>query len=418
MTEPTQLNEQNPPGAQTRTPEGERPRSTGEAGRVRRPPLRGLRPRHLASAALALALGAVLFIVPMPYVVESPGPTFDVGGSYRGTELLSVSGADPSTGEEVRVDAAHEKGDGRGELRMVTVSEQGGPGRRLNLVQLIHGWLSPHSRLTPYSTAYPGEVTKDQVDSAQSSMMKSSQSTADVAAMEALGYAVPATTTIRGAVEGSDAAGKVRDGDVLVSITDEAGAVHPADSASMVFRLVKTTPAGSVLTLRVERDGEEIDLPVTTIPDESHPQGSRLGIYLDVEAQAPLDVRVNLESVGGPSAGLIFSLAIIDKLSAGDLTGGRVIAGTGTMSYDGEVGPIGGIVQKMHGAKRDGAEWFLAPVQNCRETIGEVPDGLRVVAVSSLAEAREAVEAIAAGDAEGLRSCEAAAAGEQSPARE
>lgn len=404
MTEPSPLSEK------TTTPEGEDPRILGEAAPARATFRPAMRPRHLASGALALVLGAIMFIIPMPYVVESPGPTFDVGGSYRGTELLSVSGADPTTGEEVRVDSAHEKGDGRGELRMVTVSEQGGPGRRLNLVQLIHGRLSPNSRITPYSTAYPGEVTKDQVDSAQSWMMKSSQSTADVAAMEALGYAVPATTTIRGAAEGSDAAEKVRDGDVLVSITDEEGAVHPADSASMVFRLVKATPAGSVLTLRVKRDGEELDLPVTTIPDESHPQGSRLGVYLDVEARAPLDVRVNLESVGGPSAGLIFSLAIIDKLTDGDMTGGRVIAGTGTMSYDGEVGPIGGIVQKMHGAKRDGAEWFLAPARNCEETLGEAPDGLRVVAVSTLADAREAVEAIAAGDAEGLPSCETAAA--------
>lgn len=368
-----------------------------------------IRVRTLLSWVLALVLGAVLFIVPMPYVVESPGPTFDVGGSYRGKEMLSVSGVDPSNGGALHVDAAHEKGDGNGELRMVTVSEQGGPGRRLNLVQLINASLSETAQLTPYSTAYPDGVTMDQVDAAQSWMMKSSQSSADVAALEALGWTVPATTTIRGAAEGSDAAEKVRDGDVLLSITDEAGVVHPADSASMVFRLVKQTPAGSVLVLRVMRDGEQVELEVETISDESHPQGSRLGIYLDVAPRFPLDVQVNLESVGGPSAGLVFSLAIIDKLTPGDLTGGHVIAATGTMSYDGEVGPIGGIVQKMHGAKRDGGEWFLAPALNCDEVVGNVPEGLNVVAVTTLGEAREAVEAIAAGQTGKLASCESVA---------
>ena len=177
----------------------------------------------------------------------------------------------------------------------------------------------------------------------------------------------------------------------------------------MVFRLVKQTPAGSVLVLRVMRDGEEVELEVETIPDESHPQGSRLGIYLDVAPRFPLDVQVNLKSVGGPSAGLVFSLAIIDKLTPGDLTGGHVIAATGTMSYDGEVGPIGGIVQKMHGAKRDGGEWFLAPALNCDEVVGNVPEGLSVVAVTSLSDAREAVEAIAAGQTGKLASCESVA---------
>jgi PDZ domain-containing protein len=99
---------------------------------------------------------------------------------------------------------------------------------------------------------------------------------------------------------------------------------------------------------------------------------------------------------------MMFSLAIFDKLTPGALTGGAKIAGTGTIASDGTVGPIGGIQQKLYGARDGGARWFLAPSANCNEVVGHVPDGLSVVKVSTFAEARSAVEAIAAhkGDAQ------------------
>ena len=93
----------------------------------------------------------------------------------------------------------------------------------------------------------------------------------------------------------------------------------------------------------------------------------------------------------------MFALGIIDKFTGGDSTGGAIIAGTGAIGYDGEVQPIGGIVQKMYGSKRDGAQWFLAPKSNCDEVVGNIPDGLEVWPVSTLAEAREAVQAISKG---------------------
>ena len=114
-----------------------------------------------------------------------------------------------------------------------------------------------------------------------------------------------------------------------------------------------------------------------------------------------------MKDIGGPSAGMMFSLAIIDRLSEGDMTGGQSIAGTGTISYDGTVGPIGGIAQKMQGAKRDGARWFLAPESNCDQVIGHVPEGLRVVRVSTLHEAHEDVVAIGQNRGDSLPTCEA-----------
>ncbi len=101
----------------------------------------------------------------------------------------------------------------------------------------------------------------------------------------------------------------------------------------------------------------------------------------------------------------MFALGIIDKMTPEDEAGGKDIAGTGTIDVNGDVGPIGGIRQKLAGAHRDGATWFLAPSSNCNEVVGHVPDGLRVVKIETLHEAREAVTAIGAGEADDLPTC-------------
>ena len=103
---------------------------------------------------------------------------------------------------------------------------------------------------------------------------------------------------------------------------------------------------------------------------------------------------------------MMFSLGIIDRLTPGDMTGGNAIAGTGTMSFDGQVGAIGGIQQKLWGAHDDGAQWFLAPAENCSEVVGHVPDGLNVVKVSNLSEAATAVATIAEGNGATLPTCQ------------
>ena len=120
----------------------------------------------------------------------------------------------------------------------------------------------------------------------------------------------------------------------------------------------------------------------------------------------PFQVQISLDKVGGPSAGMMFSLGIIDTVTPGDLTGGKHIAGTGTISPDGTVGPIGGIGQKMRGARSSGATLFLAPASNCDEVAGHIPAGLQVVRVENLGEARHAVEVAASGqDTSALPAC-------------
>lgn len=362
----------------------------------------------IAAAVVLVAALAAAVVVPMPYVVEGPGPTYDVIGATKGTPMISITGTDPSTGRPVVVDPVPSDDSQTGQLRMVTVSEWGGPGERLNFVQLVQARFDSRVEIIPFKEAYPDGVTQQQVQEAGKAQMQSSQSTAGVAALELLGWKVPATVTIEGAVAGSGAEGKVKQGDTLVSMTTPDGTVHPVDSASVPFAVMRTQPVGSRVVLTVSRAGKDVEVPITSVSGGDGSEGSKLGIYLSAEVDMPLDITIHLERVGGPSAGTMFALGIIDRLTPGDMTGGQRIAGTGALSYDGQVEPIGGIRQKMWGAVADGAKWFLAPVSNCDEVVGHVPDGLQVVKVSTLEGARQAVGTIAAGKGASLPTCTAA----------
>ncbi|WP_051259321.1 PDZ domain-containing protein [Schaalia suimastitidis] len=374
-----------------------------------------LRPkRRIATGIIAwsgvVAIGLALTLIPVPFVVESPGPTVDVGGSLGGNPILDISGTDPQTGDALTLDPLHEAGDASGQIRLVTVSESGGPGHSLSTVELFLKWLDSRNTIHRYSDIYGPDVTSDDVTAAGQAQMSNAQSASTVAALEELGWDVPATIKVVGVVEGSHAVGKLMEGDVLVSITTPDGTVHQVDSPSVPFRVMKSVAPESQLNVTVVRNGETVTVDVTSIgtvgADGQPEEGSKLGLYLEPEATLPIEVGIELENIMGPSAGMVFALGIIDRLTAGDMTGGQVIAGTGTLTFDGEVGAIGGIKQKMWGAVRDGATWFLAPQDNCSDVVGNVPEGLRVVSVGTLSEARAAVDAIAQGSGEALPTCQ------------
>jgi PDZ domain-containing protein len=340
----------------------------------------------LVSAVLA----GVLAVVPAPYAVNSPGPTRDVLGEVDGEPLIQVTGAEtyPSSGE----------------LRLTTISGTGGPGFPTYLANVLQGWFSPSSVVQPVEAVYPQDATREQIDESNAGAMVSSQENATVAALAELGYEVPATLVVAGTVEGTDAEGRLEEGDVITALD---GRPLP-DYQTLVERLADLEP-GTTVTLTVTRHGAAVDVPVVT--GEREDGGAQIGVYIDPSFDLPVDVEINIEGIGGPSAGTMFALGIVDLLTPEDEANGQDIAGTGTMDVTGAVGPIGGIRQKLAGAARDGATWFLAPAANCDEVVGHVPDGLRVVRVATLHEAREAVVAIGAGTADDLPTCTAAAAG-------
>ncbi|MDO5719453.1 MAG: S16 family serine protease [Actinomycetaceae bacterium] len=329
----------------------------------------------------------VLLAIPMPYVIEKPGPTYDVLASQAGTPMIEIDSSDNTESSA-------------GELRMVTVTSYGGPGSHVSLAQLIAAWFAADSTIIKESDIYPQDVTREQLEEWSMQQMTASQSTAAAAALEELDYDVPATITLHGAVAGSNAEGLVEDGDILRAIITPDGVRHEANRASLPFSLARELDPGTEVTMILSRNNAEEAITFETYQPEDPPidfVGSKFGIYLTADVTLPFPVTIHLEDVGGPSAGTIFALGIIDHLTGGKTTGGAIVAGTGAIGYDGEVQPIGGIKQKMYGAQRDGAQWFLAPRSNCDEVVGNIPSGLQVWPVSTLEEARDALASIRSG---------------------
>lgn len=340
------------------------------------------------AGALTLVLTLAMLLITPPYVINSPGPTVDTLGTLDDEPLIAISGQDTY--------------DSDSELRLTTVSTVGGPGYPASVSQVLRGWASAARTVVPREAVYSPTETAEDVQHNSAVQMASSQSTASVAALQYLGYEVPTTLVVAGAAPHSPAVGVVAEDDELRWI-EVAGQRTEITDFPTLTGVLQDTPPGSEVSLGVLRDGAAETLQLVTISDEEG--GSRLGIYLLSDADLPFDVSFVIDNIGGPSAGLMLALGIIDLLTPGSLAGEEVVAGTGTMGLDGAVGPIGGIRQKLVGAHRDGARWFLAPADNCAETVGYVPSGLTVIRVATLADAHEAVTAIGEGRGDELPQC-------------
>ena len=234
-------------------------------------------------------------------------------------------------------------------------------------------------------------------------MMVDSQQEATAAALSELGYDVGAQVSVHSVMEDAAAQGVLQDGDIILEADGEA----VADASDL--RTVINEGEGAPVALLIEREGEEQTVEVT--PKETTVDGQTLwliGVNLITDYEFPIDVTIQLNNVGGPSAGMMFALGIIDTLTPGELNGGDNVAGTGTITADGTVGPIGGIRQKMWGARDAGAEWFLAPESNCDEVVGHIPGDLRVFAVEDLDDALAVLDAVREdGDLDALPTCTA-----------
>ncbi|QCR18888.1 YlbL family protein [Agrococcus sp. SGAir0287] len=338
-------------------------------------------------AAVFASLGALLGMafLPSPYVVEQPGPTFDTLGETDAGPLITVP-----------ADLDHP--DSEGSLTLLTVSIAGNPQRPLTWVEVAGAFLDPADEILPMDAVYAPDETIEQSNEAGRVEMQSSQAAAIAAALLHEGYEIDAEVTIAEVLAGSPAEGRLEVGDRILSVNGE--------TAYDVYSIREAIAAvDGASTFDVERDGERLTVTIEPIEE----QGQRLvGIVPQNAFTFPIDVSIELPNVGGPSAGMMFALGIVDRLTPGSLTGGVDWAGTGTISATGDVGPIGGIEQKMHGALDSGADWFLAPVENCGEVVGNVPDGLRVVAVDTLDDAMTAIETVAAGgDVDALPTCTA-----------
>jgi PDZ domain-containing protein len=319
-----------------------------------------------------VVFGVVLSVVTVPFVALGPGPTFDTLAEVDGKQVVDIEGT------EVHPTSGH--------LNMTTVSQRDG----LTLGQALALWMSGREQLVPRDLVYPPDKSKDEVDEANNTDFRQSEDSAEYAALLYLKY--PMAVTAQTVNEDGPSAGKLEPGDAIDYVNGK-----PVTNLDDFQALIKDTKPGDTVTLDYRRRNG--DLGAATITLGKHPEKDQgyLGIGVLDAPWAPFTVDFNLANIGGPSAGLMFSLAVVDKLTTGNLNDGKFVAGTGTITGDGKVGPIGGITHKMLAASDAGATIFLVPAENCEEAKTAHDVGLELIKVETLDQAVSALETLSAG---------------------
>jgi PDZ domain-containing protein len=319
-----------------------------------------------------LVFGALVSVVTVPYVSLGPGPTFDTLGEVEGKQVVDIEGADvyPTSGH----------------LNMTTVSQRSD----LTLGQAMTLWLSGREQLVPRDLVYPPDKTREEVDEANTTDFRNSERSAEYAALHYLKY--PMAVTVENVNDDGPSNGKLEDGDAIDAVNGK-----PVANLEQFQALLEDTKPGDTVVLDYRRKDGPPGAATITLGKHPERDSGYLGIGVLDAPWGPFSVDFNLANIGGPSAGLMFSLAVVDKLTTGDLNDGQFIAGTGTITGDGEVGSIGGITHKMLAAREAGATMFLVPADNCEEANTVPQDGLELVKVDTLATAVDALKTLSAG---------------------
>ncbi|MFK0020783.1 PDZ domain-containing protein [Streptomyces sp. NPDC090798] len=353
----------------------------------------------LASTLILIALLCAGVFIKVPYSEMSPGPTVNTLGEHDGEPVLQISGRKtyPATGH----------------LNMTTVRVTSAD-YNMNLVEAVYGWLAHDNKVVPHDTLYPDGKTEQQSTQENAEEFSQSQESAKVAALKELGIPVRSWVIVSTVVKGSPAEGRLHAGDVIKNV-DGTAVKAPDDVAKLV---TKHKPGEKVVFTVVpakeqaaaEKAGKTAtattDVTITTArSSDSGASRAIVGISAGTDHTFPFSIDIKLADVGGPSAGLMFALGIVDKLTPGDLTGGKFVAGTGTIDDSGTVGPIGGIELKTIGAREKGAQYFLTPKDNCAAAAKDTPEGLTLVKVNTIDDAMNALKDISSGKTADLPKC-------------
>ncbi|MEE1938867.1 PDZ domain-containing protein [Streptomyces sp. TRM 70361] len=353
----------------------------------------------LTSTLLLIAVLCAGALIRVPYAEMSPGPTVNTLGEHGGKPVLSIEG--------------RRTYESSGHLNMTTVRVTGAD-YRMNLVEAVHGWLAEDSVVVPHETLYPDDKSAEEVREENAEEFSQSQESAKVAALRELGIPVGERVVVASVVKGAPAQGRLHAGDVITAV-DGKPVERPDDVAALVTEHgpgeeVVFTVVPAKRAEEAEKKGEELtggrEVTVTTTAAEDD-QRAIVGIQAGLDHTFPFEIDIRLADVGGPSAGLMFALGIMDRLTREDLTGGEFVAGTGTIDGEGKVGPIGGVQMKTIAAREKGAEYFLTPEANCATAARSVPDGLTLVEVGTIDDALAALADIREGDTGALPRCAA-----------
>lgn len=323
-------------------------------------------------------LGALAFVAAVVLIVGSTVRldyySIAPGDSYETLPLVDVEGA-PTY-------------DHAGSLYMTTVSVT-----PVTLLEWVSARLDSDTVLVP-AEQIDGGRSSEEVDEVNEALMEGSKLNAEAVALGEVGVPVEFTGSGALVVEVSEdvpASGLLERGDVIESVDGTPISVV----TDLTNALVGRAP-GEVVKLIVERDDEKITVDVPLVENEDNPGKSIIGIVVqtaDFDVESPVDVTIDSRNVGGPSAGLVYTLTIIDRLSPQDLTKGRRVAATGEISLDGTVGEIGGVEQKVRSVEEVEAELFLVPEGNCDAARAKA-ETVEVVCVSDIGEALAALDDI------------------------
>lgn len=321
----------------------------------------------IVGAVLLLTLGGLGAFLPVPYVALTPGPTYDtLGTGPSGQPIISVEGTDTNDT------------DGLLSLTTVAVYDQ------IDFFTALRGWFDDAAAIVPREEIYPPDQTDEEIDAANRADFLESQASAEEAALGYLGF--PLEVVVRELSEDSASAGVLDAEDAIVSIDG-----RPTPDLDALSAVLADIDPGTDVPVEFTRRGTTMTDTVTTgaAPDRA---GSVLGVIVADARYAPFDITIRVDEVGGPSAGLMLTLGILDLIGDVDLTEELNVAGTGTIDAEGAVGPIGGIRLKMIAAQELGADVFLVPADNCAEALLQVPEGLELARVATLDDALSALD--------------------------
>ena len=329
-------------------------------------PIKPKLPTNTKIAVTALVL-ASLFL-PSPFVMLSPGNPQNILGS-----AITITGTKsyPTTGKL--------------SVTSVMVTD---PDSYITGFDVLYGWFDKNRAVLPRVEVYPeGESAADSMKNGAEEM-SGSQTNATAAALNYLGYKNASKLVITEVNDQTNANKLLYKSDIVLSVDDKK-----FESASEIMRYLDQKQPGDLVSIKVLRSEREII--TKQIKLSARDDGSAfIGVNIQQNFNFPFQVKIQLAETGGPSGGLVFALGVVEKLTPADLIRGRNIAGTGTITADGQVGPIGGIAEKIIGAKKDGVKIFLAPIENCTDiknkdqlTNSGSKNDMKIVPVATLTEA-------------------------------
>lgn len=324
------------------------------------------------SAVLFVVLAAVIALVPVPYVTWTPGATYDLLGQVDGKDAITINGVDtyPTSGQ----------------LMMTTVSVTS-PTSTLSLPEVLFSYWLPSREVLPRAAVYrPGEEPTD-ITEQETRLMNDSQSSAIVAALRQSGVEVTTWPMVTSVSNSGPSNEILKPGDLIRAVDGKT-----TTTVQDVQAIIGGHHVGESVVFTVLRNGVVVRPTVTTRATANEPDKPIVGITMAIGYSYSPSISFGIEpGIGGASGGVMFALAIHDRLSPEDIAADRVIAGSGTVDSTGNIGAVGAVQEKIAGAVRDQATVFILPRANCVD-VGEPPAGIRLVPVETLAEATQALK--------------------------